>query len=155
MEAYMINIVTNQNFLSDTSDGIVIPVNTVGVAGAGLAVAWAKKHPEAARLYKTACRNYSFGIGNIFVVTTTPINKPLQHFLCFPTKEHWRNPSRMEYIEAGLPVLAKTCERLQLTSIAVPALGCGLGGLRWQDIKPVLIQYLGGHNMTVRLYPSQ
>lgn len=151
----MINIVTNQNFLSDTSDGIVIPVNTAGVPGAGLALSWAKQYPDAAKLYKTACRNHSFGIGNILVVATTPINKPLQHFLCFPTKEHWRNPSRMEYIEAGLPVLAKTCERLQLTSIAVPALGCGLGGLHWQDVNPVLIQYLGGHDMTVRLYPPK
>lgn len=151
----MINIVTNQNFLSDTSDGIVIPVNTVGVAGAGLAVEWAKKHPEAARLYKTACKNRSFDIGNILVVTAISIDKPLQHFLCFPTKEHWRNPSRMEYIEAGLPILAKTCVHLQLTSIAIPALGCGLGGLRWQDVNPVLIQYLGGHDMTVRLYPPQ
>ena len=102
----MINIVTNQNILSDTSDGIVIPVNTAGVPGAGLALSWAKQYPDAARLYKTACKNRSFGIGNILVVTAIPIEKPLQHFLCFPTKEHWRNPSRMEYIEAGLPVLA-------------------------------------------------
>lgn len=145
----------DMDILADSSDGIVIPVNTVGVPGAGLALVWAKKYPGAASLYKTACKSHSFGIGNILVVKTTSIDKPLQHFLCFPTKVHWCNPSRMEYIEAGLPVLAKTCEHLQLVSIAIPALGCGLGGLRWQDVNPVLIQYLGGHDMTVRLYPPQ
>jgi O-acetyl-ADP-ribose deacetylase (regulator of RNase III) len=151
----MINIVTNQNILSDTSDGIVIPVNTAGVPGAGLALSWAKQYPDAASLYKTACKNRSFGIGHILVVTAIPIEKPLQHFLCFPTKEHWRNPSRMEYIEAGLPILVKACEHLQLTSIAIPALGCGLGGLHWQDVLPVIKEHLGALDILVRLYPPK
>lgn len=151
----MIEIVTNQSILSDPSDGIVIPVNTVGVPGAGLALAWAKQYPDASRLYKAACKNGSFGIGRILVATAIPLNKPLQHFLCFPTKEHWRNPSRMKYIEAGLPVLAKMCTHLQLTSIAVPALGCGLGGLRWQDVFPAIKKHLDALEIVVRFYPPQ
>lgn len=145
----------DMDILADSSDGIVIPVNTVGVPGAGLALVWAKKYPGAASLYKTACKSHSFGIGNILVVKTTSIDKPLQHFLCFPTKVHWCNPSRMEYIEAGLSTLLKACEHLKLESIAVPALGCGRGGLKWRDIHPVIEHYLGALKIRVRVYPPK
>lgn len=149
----MIEYIYDMDILTDSSDGIVIPVNTVGVPGAGLALAWAKKYPGAASLYKTACRNHSFGIGNILAVTVIPTDQPLQHFLCFPTKAHWRNPSRMEYIEAGLSALLKVCEHLKLESIAVPALGCGRGGLKCRDVHPVIENHLGALNTRVRVYP--
>lgn len=145
----------DMNILTDPSDGIVIPVNTVGVPGAGLALAWAKKYPEAAYLYKVACQKQKLAIGRILVVNGLTMDNPKKRFLCLPTKAHWKNPSRMEYIEAGLSVLVKSCEQLKLKSLAVPALGCGRGGLRWRDVHPVIEKHLGALETNVRVYPPE
>ena len=59
-----------------------------------------------------------------------------RYIINFPTKRHWRAPSRIEYIESGLPALVQEIARLSLRSIAVPALGCGLGGLAWEEVWP-------------------
>jgi len=61
----------------------------------------------------------------------------------FPTKKHWRSPSKLEYVEAGLADLVTKIRELQIGSIAIPPLGCGHGGLDWSDVKPRIVDALG------------
>lgn len=63
---------------------------------------------------------------------------PPRFIINFPTKAHWRQPSKLEYIAAGLADLVRTKGRLGISSLALPAIGCGLGGLSWTDVKPLI-----------------
>jgi O-acetyl-ADP-ribose deacetylase (regulator of RNase III) len=82
-------------------------------------------------------------------------NFRLRSFVIFATKEHWRDPSRIEWIESGLSKLASAVSELQLSEIAVPALGCGLGGLPWEQVKALIEEYLGEIPASVRVYPPR
>ena len=141
-----INYVSGNILLSD-AHAIVIPVNTMGIAGAGLAKAWATKDPVAAGIYKSLCEKNMLVVGKV-----TTINGDSVYFL-FPTKEHWKNPSRIEWIKCGLIDLCKHAGNVR--SLAVPALGCGLGGLSWRDVEPLIQQYMSGLSIPVHIYPPR
>ena len=128
-------IYTNGDILMDPSEAIVIPANTVGVPGTGLAKAWAKKDPEAAGVYKSLCEKGLVKVGEINIVIHGD-----NRWIIFPTKEHWKQPSRLEWIEQGLIDLQAQVAGLE--SLAVPALGCGLGGLNWEDVRRLMEIYL-------------
>ena len=133
----MIEYKSDGDILNDPSDAIVIPVNCVGVMGAGLALAAAKKWPHTEYIYKRACELRELYEGK--VIYTWPERKRTPVVVLFPTKRHWRNPSRLEDVESGLADLANRLNRKDgVTSISIPALGCGLGGLRWSDVKPLI-----------------
>ena len=88
--------------------------------------------------YQKLCEQKKFNIGNLWIYKT-----PNKWILNFPTKEHWRNPSRFEYIEAGLKKLVSTYSNLGITSIAFPLLGCGNGELNWDKVvQPLMTKYL-------------
>jgi O-acetyl-ADP-ribose deacetylase (regulator of RNase III) len=70
----------------------------------------------------------------------------------FPTKTHWRRPSEYSYIEAGLTALAQSIRQYAISSIALPALGCGNGGLDWTKVKPIIEQHLSGLNANITIY---
>ena len=140
-------IYTQGDILEDASQAIVIPVNTVGVPGAGLAKAWARKDPEAAKLYKALCKLERIKIGEVATITTAD-----SHWILFPTKEHWKEPSKIEWIEDGLIHLSQMIKDLQVKSIAIPALGCGLGGLNWEDVKPLMQVYLLQIRIPITIY---
>jgi len=116
----------------------VNPVNTAGVMGKGLALHFKKNFPINYQTYKLACDNQSFQIGQLLYVTE---NKHL--IINFPTKKDWRLKSNYEYIELGLKALRQFLFDAQIDSIAIPAIGCGEGGLLWSKVKLMIEKYLG------------
>jgi O-acetyl-ADP-ribose deacetylase (regulator of RNase III) len=121
-------------------DALVNPVNTDGVMGKGLALQFKKAFPDVFADYARACKDGKVEIGRVHVVQRST---PPLFVINFPTKKHWRQPSKLEYIESGLADLVAQIRRLKIRSIAVPPLGCGLGGLDWRDVKPRIAGALG------------
>jgi len=124
------------NLLAAPVDALVNTVNTEGVMGKGLALQFKKAFPEAFTSYERACRAGEVVIGRMHVVQrlTSP-----RFIINFPTKKHWRQPSRLSYIEDGLRDLVARVRELGIQSIAVPPLGCGNGGLDWSDVRPLIV----------------
>ena len=137
------------NILRDKSHAIVIPVNTLGIAGAGLAKQWALQYPDEHRLYAIVCKHKCFKVGEVLPV----ISAPDRLFLCFPTKIVPRNRSELVWIEDGLSDLRCLIPALWISSLALPVLGCGLGGLLWKDVRPLIERHLGDLKTTVNVYP--
>jgi O-acetyl-ADP-ribose deacetylase (regulator of RNase III) len=116
--------------------GLVNPVNAKGVSGKGLALAFKKRYPEAQRWYEYRCRMPSMPevvAGRCYCYSAI---EPA--ILFFTTKDTWRSPSRVEWIRSGLVDLVWQVATKRLTSIAMPAVGCGLGGLDYRNVKPLL-----------------
>lgn len=129
------------NILDSAAVALVDPVNTVGVAGKGLAKAFARRFPDAAYyLYQDHCRSGRLALGRVTWVRDLEAGKEI---VFFPTKRHWRELSNLADIEDGLVSLRALIERLKWPSIAVPALGCGCGGLLWKRVRPVIEKALG------------
>jgi O-acetyl-ADP-ribose deacetylase (regulator of RNase III) len=93
--------------------------------------------------HAAACARGEVVPGRMFTVEVGDLTGP-RWIVNFPTKRHWRDPSLMADIEAGLPALAAEIRAKGMRSIAVPALGCGLGGLDWAAVKPRIAAALGG-----------
>jgi O-acetyl-ADP-ribose deacetylase (regulator of RNase III) len=115
-------------------DAIVNTVNCVGVMGKGIALQFRNKWPENARAYERACKAGKVRPGTMFIFDLGGLVKP-NFIINFPTKDHWRGKSKLEFIESGLVALVEEVKRLQIRSIAVPPLGCGNGGLSWSDVR--------------------
>jgi len=111
---------------------IVNPVNCVGVMGGGLAKAFANRYPEMERDYNMYCESGLLRPGMIHSYYSNLEDEPI--ILNLPTKDDWRDPSTYEYIRNGLIALATYLNRFNIDSVAVPALGCGLGGLNWEVV---------------------
>lgn len=124
------------DLLTADVDALVNPVNIVGVMGKGLALQFKSAFPEAFAVYRRACEAGEVQTGRIHVVRRP---KPPRFIINFPTKKHWRNPSRLEYISDGLVDLIHTVNELGIRSIAIPALGCGNGGLAWSEVRPLIV----------------
>ena len=105
---------------------IVNTVNTVGVMGKGLALSFKQRYPQMFEKYKLACEKHQLTIGKLMLFYEAD-----HWLLMFPTKENWRNPSKLEYIEKGLMKFVQTYAEKNITSIAFPRLGCGNGELNW------------------------
>ena len=129
---------------------LVNTVNTVGVMGKGIALKFKRIYPEMFEAYRGYCEGGNFEIGQLFLYKT-----PNKWILNFPTKKHWRNPSREEYIEAGLKKLRARCSEMGMTSIAFPELGCGNGELDFEaQVKPLMEHYLGRLSVPTFIYLS-
>ncbi len=126
---------THGDLLQAKVDVLVNPVNCVGVMGRGLALAFRAAYPANFTAYKEACTRGALQPGILLTFDRIPPHSP-RYIINFPTKIHWRGTSRMEYIEQGLTALTAEVQRLEIRSLALPPLGCGLGGLRWADVKP-------------------
>ncbi|MFD6419173.1 macro domain-containing protein [Streptomyces sp. NPDC060194] len=133
------------------AQGLVNPVNTVGVMGKGLALQFKRAHPEVFAAYATACAEGRVRAGRVLPVAL-PHGRWVLHF---PTKRHWRDASRIEDVRDGLDDLVRVVGELELSSLAVPALGCGLGGLPWPDVRALVTEKLGPLRAEVRLYGSR
>ena len=112
---------------------IVNPVNCVGIMGKGLALEFRKRFPNNFSIYWEVCRRRELDTGQVLIVRERGLD-----IVNFPTKKHWRDPSRLEYIDAGLQTLLREMLARDIPSVAVPPLGCGLGGLRKKDVLPLL-----------------
>ena len=143
-----ITYVSTGNILIDESKAIVIPVNTMGIAGAGLARQWKIQYPNEHRLYIEVCKGHRLNIGDVLALVSVPDRL----FLCFPTKIVPQKRSELAWIEDGLSDLVRLISTRQIKSLALPALGCGLGGLPWRDVQPLIEKHLGDLNIPVRVY---
>lgn len=128
------------NILESQSEALVNTVNTVGIMGKGVALAFRKTFPEAMEEYLKAVREGKIRVGEVQVVKTQYITP--RYIINFPTKTHWRYPSKIEYIETGLSDLVLKVKYYQIRSIALPPLGCGNGKLEWKVVKPLMVKYL-------------
>ena len=122
------------NLLEEEVDALVNTVNCVGVMGRGIALQFRKAWPENFKAYEAACRKKEVRPGRMFVFETGQSVSP-RYIINFPTKRHWRDKSRIEDIEAGLETLVAVVLARGIRSIALPALGAGLGGLDWADVR--------------------
>lgn len=140
------------NILLAKVDAVVNPVNCVGVMGAGLALQFKEYHPDNFRHYKWVCDRKEMRVGEVLTFKRQGELLP-RYIFNFPTKLHWRDKSEYHYIQWGLEDLAKKVKRLKITSIAIPPLGCGLGGLSWVRVSPMVEEALGGiEGLEVKLY---
>lgn len=126
------------NVFTVDAQTVTCTVNLVGVMGAGVAKEYKQRYPEAFSKYRIACGR-GFKVGQLL----------LQHLndgrfgLCFPTKQHWKNPSQLEWIESGLIKLVETYKRFGITSLAITPLGCGNGQLDYEtQVRPLMFKYL-------------
>ena len=120
-------------------DALVNPVNCVGVMGAGLARHFKQWHPENFIAYRAVCRRCGLVPGMMF--TFAQRHRPL--IINFPTKYHWRDKSLMKDIDSGLVALREEVESREIRSIAIPKIGCGLGGLKWREVRQRIEEELG------------
>jgi O-acetyl-ADP-ribose deacetylase (regulator of RNase III) len=125
---------TQGDIFDQNVKAIVNAVNCVGIMGKGLALQFKKKYPENFELYETACRQKRVVPGKMFICEISDDDNS-QYIINFPTKRHWRDSSLIEDIILGLDDLAKTIKALKIESIAIPPIGCGLGGLEWTTVK--------------------
>jgi O-acetyl-ADP-ribose deacetylase (regulator of RNase III) len=137
----------------DNVDAIVNTVNCVGIMGKGIALQFRNKWPENFRAYEAACKAKLVRPGCMFVFDSGGLVKP-NFIINFPTKEHWRGKSRIEFIRDGLVDLVAQVRRLGIQSIAIPPLGCGNGGLDWTEVKPLIESAFAKiPDIEVRLFP--
>jgi len=139
------------NLFESRADALVNPVNCVGVSGKGLAKAFARRFPFAQKTYEWSCRSGNFKIGSVLEVAGDP-DGTAPFVLFFPTKDHWRNPSRREYIAEGLIQLREVIRTSRYKTVAVPALGCGLGGLSWEWVRPAIVEALASLDTKTMVY---
>lgn len=130
----MLNFQTG-NLLKAPVEALVNTVNTAGVMGKGIALMFKEAFPENFVAYKEACRRGEVQVGRMFVTESSRLEGP-RWIVNFPTKKHWRQPSRIEWIMEGLADLKRVIEEKEIKSIAVPPLGCGNGGLEWAEVRP-------------------
>jgi O-acetyl-ADP-ribose deacetylase (regulator of RNase III) len=123
------------DLLEQRVDAIVNTVNTVGVMGKGIALQFRRKWPANYKAYEAACKRKEVVPCKMFVFDNGGLVEP-KYIINFPTKRHWRQPSRMSDIECGLADLILQIKALKIKSIAIPPLGCGNGGLSWSEVKP-------------------
>lgn len=134
---------TDGNLLKADAEAIVNTVNTDGYMGKGIALQFKQAFPANFAAYVRACAHGEVQIGRMFVYTTeTPYNP--RYIVNFPTKAHWRGKSRLSYVEQGLVALIDEVKARKIQSIAVPPLGCGLGGLDWAVVRPMIEQAFAG-----------
>lgn len=128
---------TTGNLFDAEVDALVNTVNTQGVMGKGIALQFKKAYPENFRQYKAACDAKALDVGQMLTYDAGGLVRP-RYVINFPTKRHWRSPSKLEYVECGLRALTDEVRRLRIRSLAIPPLGCGNGGLAWQDVLPYI-----------------
>jgi len=130
------------NLLDSDTEALVNTVNTVGVMGKGIALMFKEAFQENYRRYESACRRDEVAVGRMFVTEHDDLLGP-KWIINFPTKKHWRNPSKIEWIAVGLEDLKRVVAAHNIRSIALPPLGSGNGGLDWGDVRPLIETALG------------
>lgn len=125
------------DILHADTEAIINTVNCVGVMGRGIALQFKNAYPDNFKAYAKACKAEQVKPGKMFVFETRQLTGP-RYIINFPTKRHWKGKSRMEDIVSGLEDLIQVIEDNNIRSIAIPPLGSGLGGLEWQEVKPLI-----------------
>lgn len=128
---------TQGNILDSTADCLVNTVNCEGYMGKGIAYQFKMRYPENNRGYVKACKSKALQIGELYSCAENG-----KIIINFPTKDRWREPSKLEFIERGLVKLVQYIATLAVKSIAIPPLGCGNGGLAWTEVKSIVLKYI-------------
>ena len=125
---------TQGNLLEAPAEALINTVNTVGVMGKGIALMFREAFPDNTSAYEAACKTGQLRVGRMFVSQTHDL---LGHkwIINFPTKQHWRHPSKLEWVRDGLKDLVRVIRENHIQSVAVPPLGCGNGGLEWSQVR--------------------
>ena len=132
-------------------DALVNAVNTVGVMGKGIALAFKNRFPANTQAYAAACQRGEVVTGRMFVTETPALLGP-RWIVNFPTKQHWRDPSRLEWVQTGLQDLRCFLLAQSVQSVALPALGAGLGGLGWSAVRAEIETALADLDVDIRVY---
>lgn len=138
---------TQGNLLDAEVEALVNTVNTVGIMGKGIALMFKEAFPENFRLYAAACKQGEVQIGRMFVTERPPFvgsSGGPRWIINFPTKGHWRDRTRLEWVETGLADLTRVLQEKAIRSVALPPLGCGNGGLDWSAVRPLIEKALAG-----------
>ncbi len=146
----MITLHSEGSIFDSSAQTLVNPVNCVGVMGKGLAAEFRRRYPLMHEMYQRQCAVKALLPGQ-------PVLYAGQNpwIVCFPTKQHWRDVSKLVDIDVGLAVLAEQVVRWEVLSLAVPALGCGLGGLGWTDVWALIRKHLEPLSIPVDVYMPQ
>lgn len=143
------------NILDSSAQALVNTVNLAGVMGKGIALQFKKAFPDNFIAYKAACKNNQISIGRLFVYKEQNMLED-KIIINFPTKTDWRKPSEYEYIEKGLEDLANVVNDYNISSIAIPPLGAGNGGLNWHKVKSIIEDKLSHLDIDIYIYePSE
>ncbi len=148
---------------------LTISVNTVGIMGKGLASRAKYQFPDVYVVYQDVCRRKMLVMGRPYLykreisldqqLADEPFPSPEYNenkwFLLFPTKRHWRERSDIQGIEQGLRWIRERYKAEGIRSLAIPALGCGLGGLDWREVGPLLCRHLATLDIQVAIYLPQ
>jgi O-acetyl-ADP-ribose deacetylase (regulator of RNase III) len=133
---------TTGNLLEARAQALVNTVNTVGVMGKGIALMFKERFDDNYRQYAAACKGKLVQTGHMFVTQPDELDGP-RWIVNFPTKQHWRSPSRLEWVVEGLQDLRKFLIENHVQSVAIPPLGAGNGGLDWVAVRPEIERALG------------
>lgn len=133
------------SLLESSAQTVVNTVNCVGVMGKGLAQAFKEREPPMFVAYKRICDQQLLEPGKLWLWRGSS-----SWVLNFPTKMHWRNPSKLQWIEVGLAKFVSAYEAQGITEISFPKLGCGNGNLDWDEVRPVMESYLG--DLPIKVY---
>ena len=145
------------NIFLTNNQTIVITVNCVGVMGKGIALVAKHFSPDAYEYYRDLCEKDEVHMGvpvlyDKYSNSLQTTDKEYKKLLLFPTKQHWKMPGDIVSIEKGLQWLVDNYKKCGIKSLAIPALGCGNGGLEWRDVGPLLYKYLGKMNIPVQIF---
>ncbi|GIJ19798.1 type II toxin-antitoxin system antitoxin DNA ADP-ribosyl glycohydrolase DarG [Micromonospora lutea] len=130
-------IIGHGNLLTADAEALVNTVNTVGVMGKGIALQFKRAYPANYAAYRAACAANRVKLGEMFVFDSARLGYR-RYVINFPTKGHWRADSKLSDIQAGLADLVRVVRERRITSVAIPALGCGNGGLDWDEVRPAI-----------------
>jgi len=146
---------TRGNLLEAPVEALVNTVNCVGVMGKGIALQFRQAYPDNYKFYRAACERGAVRPGEMLVYDRGQLIYP-RYIINFPTKRHWKEKSRMEYIDAGLAALVRQVKTRGIQSIAIPPLGAGSGGLDWAKVKPKIEKAFASlRDVRVLLYEPQ
>ena len=128
---------TKGNLLAADVEAVVNTVNTVGIMGKGIALMFKGRFPRNFESYARACEAGEVRIGKMFVTENVELLGP-RWIINFPTKTHWRVKTKTEWVVEGLEDLVRVTREKNIRSVAIPSLGCGNGGLHWDDVRPLM-----------------
>lgn len=136
------------NIFDSKCETLVNPINCVGVMGKGLALAFKNKFPKMYEVYRKDCALNKIKVGKVYPYYEGGNIRVLN----FPTKNHRKLKSKVEYIEKGLEFFVNNYEKYGIKSIAFPLLGCGNGGLDWIKVKSLMVAYLEKLPINIEIY---
>ena len=142
-------VVIRGNIFNSKAQTIVNTVNCVGVMGKGIALVFKLRYPDLFEKYSELCSQHLIQPGKLWIYKGAD---DAPWVLNFPTKYHWKYPSKMEYIVAGLEKFLDTYQEKGITSIAFPLLGTHNGGLDKKEVLEVMNMYLNQCSIPVEIY---